>query len=106
MLGLPDEKIVGREWMLQKYQILSFTSTRSCAATSDEAVAPPCGDWRTQHTAAHKCVAETLEELQRPKAQVGESINITAISCALHSYIFYFKVVRRKPLDKLVRVDV
>jgi len=40
----------------------------------------------------------TLEEQQRSKAQVGESVLRTTIRCALHKSGFYGGVVRRKPL--------
>ena len=42
----------------------------------------------------------TLEELQRFKAQVGESVHRTTISCALHKSGLYIIVIRRKPLLK------
>ena len=42
----------------------------------------------------------TLEELQRSKAQVGESVLRTIISCALHKSGFYGRMARRKSLLK------
>uniref|UniRef100_A0A669EVF3 Transposase n=1 Tax=Oreochromis niloticus TaxID=8128 RepID=A0A669EVF3_ORENI len=40
----------------------------------------------------------TLDELQRSTAQVGESVNRTTISRALHKVGLYGRVARRKPL--------